>query len=426
MKKIVLILLSGILMVALIACSQPVVQAAELKSDKPRLESPNVSQTVKDKLVEGNTAFAFNLYQLLKEKDGNLFYSPYSISEALAMTFGGARNETEKQMASSMRFILDQATLHPAFNYLDQELAKRGQGAKGADGKGFRLNVVNAIWGQKDFKFKSEYLDLLAQNYGAGLRILDFIKAVEPSRVTINQWVSDQTEARIKDLLPKGSIDEMTRLVLTNAIYFNAAWQSQFKKEATTEGKFTLLDGSQITASLMRQTKSFGYCEGDNYQAVELPYDGNELSMVILLPKVDQFKAFESGLSGEKIAGIIKSLQNNQVELTLPKFKIESELGLSSTLKDLGMKDAFDPLKADFSGMDGAKDLFISDVVHKAWVAVDEAGTEAAAATGVIVGTTSMPIDIKEMKIDHPFIFLIRDIQTGAILFVGRVMNPGN
>jgi serpin B len=286
------------------------------------------------------------------------------------------------------------------------------------------LNIVNAIWGQKDFKFSSEYLDLLAQNYGAGLRILDFIKAAEPSHQTINQWVSDQTEARIKDLLPKGSIDEYTRLVLTNAIYFNAAWRSQFEKDATTDGKFTLIDGSQVTASLMHQTESFGYSEGDNYQAVQLPYDGNELSMVVILPKLDQFKAFETGISGEKITQIIKSLQGAEVELTLPKFKIESEFGLNKALKDLGMKDAFDPGKADFSGMDGNKDLYISDVVHKAWVTLDEAGTEAAAATGVVMRTTSMPLEIKEMKIDHPFIFLIRDNQTGTVLFIGRVMNP--
>jgi serpin B len=425
MKKILSILLAGLLMIAIFGCSQPVVQASELKSDKPRL-APNVSQVVKDKLITGNTAFAFNLYQLLKDQDGNLFYSPYSISEALAMTWGGARNETEKQMASGMQFLLDRATLHPAFNNLDQELAKRGQGAKGTDGKGFRLNVVNAIWGQKDFNFKSEYLDLLAQNYGAGLRVLDFMKAAEPSRQTINQWVSDQTESRIKDLLPQGSVTEYTRLVLTNAIYFNAAWQSQFKKEATADGKFTLIDGSQISAPLMRQTNGFGYGEGDSYQAVEFPYDGHELSMVILLPKAGQFKAFEAGLDGQKIAGIIQNLQNSEVDLSLPKFKIESEFGLSKTLKDLGLTDAFDPAKADFSGMDGAKDLFISDVLHKAWVTVDENGTEAAAATGVIIGTTSMPIEIKEMKIDHPFIFLIRDIKTGAILFIGRVMNPGN
>jgi serpin B len=423
MKKIVLLLLAGILLLALMGCNQPV-QASELKSDKPRDTSPAVNSADMNSLVEGNSAFAFNLYQVLKEKDGNLFYSPYSISEALAMTFGGAATGTEKQMASVMQFLLNQDKLHKAFNALDLELAKRGQGAQGKDEKGFRLNIVNAIWGQKDFKFKSEYLDLLAQNYGAGLRILDFINASEPSRKTINQWVSDQTEARIKDLLPEGSINELTRLVLTNAIYFNAAWASQFTKESTSDGKFRLLDSSQITVPMMRQMKAFGYAEGDNYQAVQLPYDGNELSMVILLPQEDQFKTFEASLSGQKVAGIIQSLKNNQVELAMPKFKIEGELGLNKTLRELGMTDAFDPMKADFSGMDGGKDLYISDVVHKAWVTVDEAGTEAAAATGVVVGTTSMPVDIKEMNIDHPFIFLIRDIQTGAILFIGRVLNP--
>jgi serpin B len=424
MKKIVLIFLAGILLLALIGCNRPV-QASELKSDKPRDTSPAVNPADLTSLVEGNSAFAFNLYQVLKDKDANLFYSPYSISEALAMTFGGAANVTEKQMASVMQFLLNQDKLHKAFNALDLELAKRGQGAQGKDEKGFRLNIVNAIWGQKDFEFKSAYLDLLAQNYGAGLRILDFINASEPSRKIINQWVADQTEDRIKDLLPEGSVNELTRLVLTNAIYFNAAWASQFTKEATSDGKFTLLDGSQITVPMMRQMKSFGYTEGDNYQAVQLPYDGNELSMVILLPQKDQFKTFEAGLSGQKVAQIIQNLKNNQVELAMPKFKIEYELGLNKTLQALGMTDAFDPGKADFSGMDGAKDLYISDVVHKAWVTVDEEGTEAAAATGVVVGTTSMPVDIKEMNIDHPFIFLIRDNQTGAILFIGRVINPG-
>jgi serpin B len=423
MKKFILILLAGILMAALIGCSQSV-QASELKSDKPRDTSPAISQTELNKLVEGNSAFAFNLYQLLKKQDGNLFYSPYSISEALAMTYAGARSETEQQMASSMQYLLDQKLLHAGFNALDLELAKRGQGAKGTDEKGFRLNVVNAIWGQQDFKFTSEFLDVLAQNYGAGLRILDFKKSPEPSRQTINQWVSDQTEARIKDLLPKGSIDSLTRLVLTNAIYFNAAWQSQFHKESTSNGDFTLINGSKVNVPLMFQSKSYKYAAGPDYQAVELPYDGRELSMVVLLPASGRFTDFESSLSGAQIAQIVQSLQSNQVDLTLPKFKIESDLDLNDTLKALGMTDAFNAAKADFSGMDGAKDLYITSVVHKSWVTVDEAGTEAAAATGVVVGTTSMPLDIKEMKIDRPFIFLIRDIQTGAILFVGRVMNP--
>ena len=423
MKKIILILLAGILLITLIGCSQPV-QASELKSDKPRNTSPNINQADLSALVDGNSVFALNLYQLLKNKDGNLFYSPYSISEALAMTYSGARTETEKQMASAMQYLIGQEKLHSVFNYLDLELAKRGQGAKGIDQKGFRLNVINAIWGQKDFKFKTEYLDLLAQHYGAGLRILDFIKAAEPSRQTINQWVNDQTEGKIKDLLPQGSVNELTRLVLTNAIYFNAAWASQFEKGATTEGKFTLLNGTQITVSMMRQMKSFGYSDGDSYQAVQLPYDGNELSMVILLPELNQFKTFEASLTGQKINQIIQSLKSNQVELAMPKFKIEAEFGLNGALKQLGMQDAFDPNKADFSGMNGNKDLYITDVVHQAFISVDEAGTEAAAATGVVVGTTSMPVDIKVMNIDHPFIFLIRDIQTGAILFMGRVINP--
>jgi serpin B len=423
MKKIVFILLAGILLITLIGCNQPV-QASELKSDKPRNISPSINPTDLSSLVEGNATFALNLYQLLKNQDGNLFYSPYSISEALAMTYGGARSETELQMSSAIQFLLGQDKLHSAFNYLDLELVKRGQGSKGTDEKGFRLNVVNAIWGQKDFKFNEDYLDLLAQNYGAGLRIVDYIKSPEPSRQTINQWVSDQTENKIKDLLPQGSINELTRLVLTNAIYFNAAWASQFEKEATVDGKFTLLNGNQVSAPLMRQKKYFSYSEGDTYQAVQLPYDGNQLAMIILLPRVDQFKTFESGLTGREISQIIQSLKGNEVDLTLPKFKIEAEFGLNNALSQLGMQDAFNPNKADFSGMDGQKDLYITDVVHKAFVSVDEAGTEATAATGVVVGTTSMPVDVKVMNIDHPFIFLIHDIQTGTILFIGRVINP--
>lgn len=423
MKRAAALFLSLILVLTLASCVQPV-SAAELKSDKPRQTSPVVSQSDLDDLVKGNSAFSFNLYQLLKEKDGNLFYSSYSISQALAMTYGGARAQTEMEMAAAMQFLLAQGQLHPAFNKLDMELAKRGQGAKGQDEKGFRLKVVNAIWGQKDFKFLSAYLDLLAENYGAGLRIVDYIKSPEPSRQIINQWVSEQTEGKIKDLLPTGAINELTRLVLTNAIYFNAAWASQFRKESTVEGKFTLLNNSQVSAAMMKQRHSFPYAEGDSYQAVQLPYDGGELAMIILLPKAGQFKIFETGLDNQKVSQIIQSLKVNEVDLTMPKFKIEAELGLKQTLSQLGMRVAFDAAQADFSGMDGAKDLYITDVVHKAYVSVDENGTEAAAATGVIVGTTGMPAEIKTMSIDRPFVFLIRDIKTGSVLFVGRVMNP--
>jgi len=423
MKKTFFLVLAVISLMGIPACSQPAT-ADVLKSDKPRVTSPSVSQSDMTKLVEGDSAYAMNLYQALKESDGNFFYSPYSISEALAMTYGGARGDTEKQMASTLHFILSQNQLHPAFNSLDFELAKRGQGAKGKDEQGFRLHVVNAIWGQKDFKFSSEYLDLLAENYGAGLRVLDFIKATEQSRIAINQWVSDQTEGKIKDLVPRGAIDQLTTLVLTNAIYFNAAWKNQFHLEATSSGPFHLLTGNDVSVPLMKQMESLGYAQGDNYQAVELPYDGNELSMVIFLPRLDQFKTFEASLNSQQVSNIIGTIQYKPVILSMPKFKFESSFGLKKTLSNMGMPVAFSS-DADFSGMDGRKDLFITDVIHKSFVSVDEAGTEAAAASAVIVGTTSMPASPVELTIDHPFIFLIRDIKTGTILFVGRVLNPG-
>ncbi len=424
MKKVMLLILTAVLLLAVVACNQAAT-AAEVKSNIPHETAPATSPSDLTTLVNGNNAFALNLYKLLSKTDGNIFYSPYSISEALAMTYGGARGETEKQMASALQFLLSQDRLHPAFNSIDIELAKRGEVAKeGKDEKGFRLKVVNAIWGQKDFKFASEYLDLLARNYGAGMRIVDYINAAEKARQTINQWVSDQTEGRIEDLLPPGSVDFLTRLVLTNAVYFNAAWASQFEESVTRDGRFYLLDGGEVTVPMMFQMKSFKYAEGADYQAVELPYDGYQLSMVVLLPKNGQFEAFEASLDNQQLQGIIGQLKPNHVNLTMPRFQIESEFNLKQALSDLGMPIAFSDSEADFSGMDGRRDLYITDVVHKAYVSVDEKGTEAAAATGVIVGTTSMPTNIKDMTLNRPYIFLIRDIPTGTILFLGRVMNP--
>jgi serpin B len=428
MNKKLMVLLVLVLLLPLIASIQLAQPAAGevLKSDKERITSPVVSATDLALLVEGNSAFAFELYQELKEKGGNLFYSPYSISLALVMTYAGASGETAQQMADTLQFLLEQERLHPAFNWLDAELAKRGQDAQGKDGKGFRLNIANAIWGQKDYEFLPAFLDVLAENYGAGLRILDFITETEKSRVAINDWVSDRTEGRIKDLIPPGAITELTRLVLTNAIYFNAAWEYPFNEKVTANGPFYLLDGGQVIVPMMKQAESFGYTEGEGYQAVELPYDGDELSMVILLPASGNFEAFEAGLQAQQVDAIINGLKNTRVTLTMPQFEFESQFSLKDTLAGMGMRDAFSPDDADFSGMTGNPELFISDVVHKAFVAVDEAGTEAAAATAVIVGTTSAPGEPPvEVTIDRPFIFLIRDIDTGAILFVGRVLNPG-
>ena len=421
--KVLLVVLALVLLLPVTACNQQV--AGELlMSDKPRDTSPDVSQADLALLTEGNSAFAFNLYQELRKKEGNLFYSPYSISVALAMTYAGARGDTAEEMAATLQFLLEQDRLHPAFNWLDAELASRGEGAQGKDGEGFRLNIVNAIWGQKDYGFLSTFLDVLAENYGAGLRILDFVTEPEKSRVTINEWVSDQTEDRIKDLIPQGAIDVLTRLVLTNAIYFNAAWEYPFDEDMTADGPFYLLDGGQVTVPMMQQMQSFGYTDGEVYQAVELLYDGDELSMVILLPASGNFEAFEEGLEAQQISDIISDLQLAQVTLTMPKFEFDSEFSLKDTLAEMGMPAAFSEA-ADFSGMTGTRDLCISAVLHKAFVSVDEAGTEAAAATAVIVGETAVPGQSVEVTVNRPFIFLIRDIETGSILFVGRVLNPG-
>jgi len=394
-------------------------------SDLKRVSSPRVSESDLEALVEGNSGFALELYQRLAEEHGgeNLFYSPYSISLALAMTYAGARGETEQQMEDALHYALPQDRLHPAFNALDQVLSSRGEGAEGQDGEGFRLHIANAIWGEKSYTFLDAFLDTLARNYGAGLRVLDFAEAPEEARVTINDWVSERTEGKIEELIPQGVINRLTRLVLTNAIYFNAAWAEPFDAERTTDGTFHLQDGGEVTVPMMQQTTSYGYAEGEGYQAVELPYDGQELSMVVLLPEAGGFQAFEESLDAKRVGGIVDVLSRQQVALTMPKFEFDAAFGLNDALKALGMEDAFSD-EADFSGMTGDTELFISSVVHKAFVSVDEEGTEAAAATAVVMQLKSAPAQPVQVTVDRPFIFAIRDIETGTLLFVGRVVDP--
>ena len=420
MKKLVLSILAGALVLGIAAgCGGGSTGATIIASDIKRDTSPSVASSDITALVEGNSEFAFDMFQALKQEEGNLFYSPYSISLALAMTYSGARSDTATEMADTLHFTLPQEQLHPAFNWLDLELAGRG----GKGDAGFHLNIANAIWGQKDYTFLDGFLDTLGLNYGAGLRILDFINEPEPSRITINDWVSGQTEGKIKDLIPQGVIDSMTRLVLTNAIYFNAAWLNPFNSDSTSDGEFHLVDGSSVTVPMMAQSESFAYADGDGYQAVEMLYNGSEMSMVILLPDSGEFESFEDGLDAAVVDQIIASLEFNQVDLAMPKFEYEYECGLSDTLAGMGMPIAFTP-DADFSGMTGGRELFIGDVLHKAYVSVDEEGTEAAAATAVIMRLTAMPAEPVQMTVDRPFIFLIRDIETGTILFIGRVMDP--
>ncbi|MDZ4158273.1 MAG: serpin family protein [Anaerolineaceae bacterium] len=433
MRKILNLILA-IGLIALTACSAPAAiirpESESLpiqQSDKPREGAPSVAGGDLKTLVAGNSVFAVNLYQTLRPNPGNLFFSPYSISLALAMTYAGARGQTEAQMAEALQFKLAQAQLHPAFNALDQELARRAElsGVEDKPQTGFRLNIANTLWGQEGYVFLPEFLDLLSENYGAGLRLLDFVENPDASRLTINDWVAQQTEQKIKDLLQPGSLNRDTRLVLTNAIYFNAPWRSSFEKAATRPDSFFVLDGSTVTVPMMNQTKSFGYAAAKDYQAVELPYLGDEVSMLILLPDAGHFQSFEQSLSADRLEIITRSLRTAELSLTMPRFTFESGFSLPETLKTMGMTDAFSPHSADFSAMDGSGSLYISDVIHKAFIDVHEEGTEAAAATAVIMELRSaLPSKPLVVRIDRPFIVLIRDRGTGAILFLGRVTNP--
>lgn len=387
------------------------------QSDKPRVLDPVVPAGDLDELVAGNNAFAWDLYGQVSGTPGNVFYSPYSMSVALAMTYAGARTQTETAMAQAMHYTLPQARLHPAFNLLDQGLAGR------AETGGFELHIVNRLWGQTGFTFLAAFLDTLAENYGAGLNLLDFQADPEGSRTSINDWVAAVTAQRIKDLIPSGAVDSSTRLVLTNAIYFKAHWLDQFEPANTQDAPFTLLDGSQVTVRMMYQQTGYSYAAGADYQAVELPYEGDELSMVILLPAAGQFEAFEGTMTAERLAAIVAGLSPQEVGLSLPKFTFEWSAGLADVLTALGMGIAFDPGSADFSGMSDTA-LFIQAVVHKAFVAVDEEGTEAAAATAVIAGLTAAPAEPIILRVDRPFLFVIRDRVSGTLLFVGRVVNP--
>jgi serpin B len=424
MKKIVFLLLSAVLLFSTVSCAQTQEYGAEAKSDKPYDTSPTVSDSALAELVKGNNEFAFELYkQLSATQEGNFFYSPYSISLALAMTYAGANGQTEEQMAETLKFLLEDEELHSAFNKLAIELNSRNEIPAGSEAQGFELNIVNATWGQRGFEFMQAFLDVLAENYDAGIRLLDYEADPEACRKVINDWVYEQTNGKIEDLIPEGAIDEMTRLVLTNAIYFNAAWLHQFDEEYTYDDVFYLPDGSTVTVPMMHQSDRFNYVDGDDYTAIEMLYDIYEMSMLIIMPDEGTFEDFENSLTPEVIDSILHSMTYGKVNLSMPKFEFESDFSLNDALKAMGMTDAFSDI-ADFSGITDKTDLIISDVIHKAFVSVDEEGTEAAAATAVIISQTSMPTEIADVNLNHSFIFLIRDITTGSTLFIGRVINP--
>ncbi len=397
--------------------------SGELRSERERatLTGPPPPGLARD-----NSTFAFDLYRRLAAHDGNLFFSPHSISIALAMTYAGASGETERQMAQTMRFLLPQAELHRGFNALQQELSRRAE-----QDAGFRLNVVNAVWGQTDHGFLASFLDLLAEHYGAGVRPVDFRQAPDEAREAINDWVEEQTENRIVDLVPPDAIDALTRMVLANAVYFHASWATPFEPDLTTPGVFHLLDGGEVELPMMRLEEEFSYARGDGWQAVELPYERFDLSMLLLVPDESRFREFEDSLDADRLTAIVSQLRGAQVSLTMPKFQFDSKFELRNTLAAMGMDSAFDPGRANFSAMDGRSCqvgdpgcLLIHDVVHQAFVSVNEEGTEAAAATAVVMRMQSAPPDRVVLTIDRPFVFVIRDRPTEAIIFLGRFEEP--
>lgn len=403
----------------LAACTDPPVDIPEVKSGLPRDLTPDVAPADLEKLVEGNTAFAADLYRKARGEPGNLFMSPHSISIALAMTYAGASGATATQMADALHFTLPEPQLHAAFDALDLALASRAANATG-DTIPFRLSTANALFAQRGWTMLPDFLDSLAVWYGAGVRVLDFKGDPEASRGLINAWVEERTNDRIKDLLPEGTIDRDTRLVLTNAIHFSAAWDEPFEASDTADRPFTLTDGSEVMVPTLHQDVELGYGLGAGFRAAELPYDGGELSMVVVVP--DDLAAFEAGLDADRLHAVVASIQPHQLDLSLPKFRFDAPLGLEDYLRDLGMVDAFTDA-ADLSRIDGSRQLVITDVLHKGFVAIDEHGTEAAAATAVIVGDTSVP-ERATLAVDRPFLFFIRDRPTGALLFLGRVVDP--
>jgi serpin B len=394
-------------------------------SSMERNTSPQPGAGELEAVVDGNNEFAFDCYKLVKEEGGNVFFSPVSISFAFGMCYAGANGNTETEMARAMHFTLPENNLHNAFNALDLALTTEPENANPNNGEDLKLHIANSTWGQKDYYFVPDFLDILAYYYGAGMFTVDFKTDPEKCRLLINDWVSDKTEERINDLLPPGSITDLARLVLTNAIYFKANWLDPFKEEDTKDGRFNLPDGTGVTVPLMHQVMTTSYCEvGGQYQAIKLGYQGTRKnSMVIILPAEGQFESVENKLTNAQFGQILQAMGRYQVTLTMPRYSFEWQKSLKSTLQSLGMSDAFIFMQADFSGINGDYDLFIHDVFHKAFVAVDEIGTEAAAATAIIVGTTSMP-PTATMTIDRPFIFAIYNDDTGAILFLGRLMQP--
>lgn len=396
------------------------------KSTLARNTAPQASDADLAAAVAGNTEFALKLLPLLDTQgDSNLVYSPYSLTLALEMAAAGAKGDTLSGMEKAMSFQLPQSRLQTALNRLDLSLADKTSTAAKPNAQLPNLNIANALWAQQGYSLQGTYLDALSVNFGAAVNLQDFVSAAEPSRLNINNWMADQTQQKIKDLIPAGGVTPMTRVVLTNAIWFKSDWAQPFTKEATKNQDFTDRKGSVKNLPFMNLTSNFPYMQGKGYQAVELPYIDNKLAMLLIAPDAGKFDSFVQGLSTTTISDITTGLKDNYIALSMPKFNFSANPAMNSSLSTLGMGTAFDGGKADFSGISGNRELSISGVVHKAFINVDEKGTEAAAATGVLIGVTSINVTQPlKLTLDRPFVFMIRDRQTGLVIFMGKVMNP--
>jgi serpin B len=373
-------------------------------------------------LVDGNTAFALELYAQLKTNQGNLFFSPYSISTALAMTYAGARGDTEKQMGRVLHFNQPQRWTRLLFGDLQRQLTEAGQR------KGIELSIANALWAQKDHPFLPEFLTISRDRYQADVHQVDFETAAESAVDGINRWVAERTKEKIQSVLSPRSLDGATRLVIADAIYFKGTWAKQYDKALTYAQPFHISAALQKDTPLMHHLDEVRYMENREFQAVELPYQGGELSMVILLPReINACGELEDTLTPALLARSLEQMKTQEVEILVPRFKLESKFKLKQPVAGMGMSDAFDGKKADFSGMDGSRLLFITEVFHNAWGEVNEEGTEAAAVTAapVAYGVVGEALPLPAvLRADHPFIFFIRDTRSGTLLFVGRLTDP--
>lgn len=389
-------------------------------STEVRAEVPRASTTGGDSAAATAAidALAADLYGRLRTQPGNLVFSPYSIEMALAMTRNGAAGETRSQMDAVLHAGAGE-DLDRALNVLDQELAKR-PGPKGDDQRNgdLELATANALWGQKDMAFEQKFLEVLAAQYGAGMKVVDYKTAAEAARTEINAWVSERTKGKIVDLLPAGSLDDLTRLVLVNAVYFKAPWAKKFGR--LDDRPFTTAAGTTVNAPTMSTHGTGTYGKGDGWRAAEIPYLGNEMSMVVIVP--DDLATFEASLDGANLGSIVRSPKEALASVTMPLFTFRTQVQLEQQLSALGMPRPFSD-DAEFPAMTRTEQVRIKDVFHQAFIAVDEEGTEAAAATAVVMEAVSAPAG-ENLVVDRPFLFAIKDVPTGAILFLGRVTDP--